>query len=409
MNLLILEWICGGGCSGQKLPSSILSEGYAMLQCFIADCKSAGHTVTTFLDPRLAVFNPPNKADKTILIASQKEFYKKIAEISSLVDGVYVIAPESGQILENIVKTVEKTGGTSLNCKSETIKRVSNKMTTYETLKKLGFITPESILVNRNEKVNNINCLTKNLGCPLVFKPLDGVSCGGLSVVKTEKDIRMALKKVAKESTSKQFIVQKQIIGKNASICVFSDGNKAVSVSLNQQFVTVATPEDESKYYGGRIPYNHTLEKQALKAAEKAVEALKGLEGYVGVDMVLTDKEPVVMEINPRLTVSYVGLQKAVNFNPAQAIINAKIEDKLPKKVKIKRNTFFCKIKVPTGSSQNLTQTYNMKEVVSPPFPVEKNKPSHALLAVDSSSSNGARSAFYRAKKTLFKIYTGGA
>ncbi|MEJ2243527.1 MAG: ATP-grasp domain-containing protein [Candidatus Bathyarchaeota archaeon] len=408
MNLLILEWICGGGYSGQKLSSNILSEGYAMLRCFIADCKTAGHTVTTFLDPRLAIFNPPNKADKIISIASQKELYKKFAEISSLVDGVYIIAPESGQILENIVKTAEKDGGSSFNCKSETIKRVSNKMTTYETLKNHGLQVPESILVNINENFNNVKCLTKKLGYPLVFKPLDGVSCGGLSVVKTEKDIMMALKKVAKESTSKQFIVQKKIDGKNASVCVFSDGNKTVSVSLNQQFVTMATPENESKYYGGAVPYNHSLEKEALETAEKAVETLKGLKGYVGVDMVLTDKEPVVMEINPRLTLSYVGLQKAVNFNPAQAIIDATIEGKLPKNGQNKKHTFFSKVKVPTGSFQNITQTYKMKEVVSPPFPVEKNETSYALLAVDSSSSNGVRSAFYRAKKSLFNIYNGG-
>ena len=127
-----------------------------MLRCFIADCKTAGHTVTTFLDPRLAIFNPPNKADKIISIASQKELYKKFAEISSLVDGVYVIAPESGQILENIVKTAEKAGGTSFNFKSETIKRVSNKMTTYETLKNHGLQVPESILVNINENFNNV-------------------------------------------------------------------------------------------------------------------------------------------------------------------------------------------------------------------------------------------------------------
>jgi predicted ATP-grasp superfamily ATP-dependent carboligase len=408
LNLLILEWICGGGYSGQKLSSSILSEGYAMLRCLISDCKKAGHTVTTFLDQRLISFNPPNKADKIIPISSRDGFYRTLSEISGLFDAVYVVAPESGRILENAVKTVEKTGGTSLNCKSEAIKRVSNKMTTFETLKIHGLKVPETFLVKIDEKPNVIKGLTKNLGYPVIFKPLDGVSCGGLSVVKTENDIIMALTKVVKDSTSEQFIIQKQINGKNASVCVFSDGNKALSVTLNQQFVTVASPEDESKYYGGAVPYNHPLEKESMNVAEKAVEAMKGLKGYVGVDMVLTDREPVVMEINPRLTVSYVGLQSVVNFNAAQAIINATIERKLPKNVQKTRYAFFSKVAVPKDS-QKIMETYNLKGVVSPPFPVEENGLSYALVAGDSTSTEGARSAFYRTKKRLLNLYNGGA
>ncbi len=379
-----------------------------MLRYLISDCKTAGHNITTFLDTRLTAFHPPNKADKIIHISSRDEFFKKLTELSSLVDGVYVIAPESGQVLENLVKTVKNAGGMSLNCEAEAIKRVSNKMTTYEELKKHGFKVPETVLVDVNENPNNIKRQIKKLGYPVVFKPLDGVSCGGLSIVKTEKHIAMALRKVAQESTSKQFIVQKQIKGKNTSVCVFCDGNKAVPVTLNQQFVTLGSPEVESKYYGGVVPFNHPLEKQALKAAKRVVEALDGLKGYVGVDMILTNREPVVMEINPRLTVSYVGLRKAMNFNPAQAIIDATVEGKLPKNVQTTGYTFFSKVKVPSAGSQKTSQTYNVKGVVSPHFPVEKNKPAYALVAGDSTTSNGSRAAFYRAKKQLFKICRGG-
>jgi len=409
LNLLIVEWITGGGHSNQKLSSIILSEGYAMLRCVISDCKKAGHKITTFLDARLTDFNPPTKADNIIPISTCDEFYKKITEFSSLVDGVYVIAPESGQILENIVEMVENSGGTSLNCKINAIKHVSNKMSTYETLKKQGIQVPETVLVDSNEKLDKIKSLAKNLGYPVVFKPLEGVSCNGLSVVKTEKEIEMALLKIAQKSTREQFIVQKQIAGKNASACVFSDGNKAKSVTLNKQLVSLASSANESKYYGGIIPYNHPLEKKALKTAKRAVEAVKGLRGYVGVDMVLTDMESIVIEINPRLTVSYVGLKKAVNFNPSQAIIEAVVERKLPKKIQNTGYSFFSKIKVPETNSQQIAQTYNMQEVVSPPFLVQKNEPTYALVAVDSNTNNGAKSAFYRVKKQLINLYNGEA
>ncbi|NIV10374.1 MAG: ATP-grasp domain-containing protein, partial [Aliifodinibius sp.] len=64
---------------------------------------------------------------------------------------------------------------------------------------------------------------------------------------------------------------------------------------------------------------HHPLLEEALETAQRTVELLRGLRGYVGVDMVLTNDEPVVVEVNPRLTTSYIGLRKVINFNLAQA------------------------------------------------------------------------------------------
>ena len=240
----------------------------------------------------------------------------------------------------------------------------------------------------------------------MVFKLLDGVGCSGLSIVKTEKDILKALAKITRETTNEQFIVQKQVKGKAASACVFSDGKNALPVTLNQQFVNLATPQEDSSYRGGAIPLKHPLEHEALTTAKRAVETLGGLKGYVGVDMVLTDKGPIVMEVNPRLTVSYVGLTRVANFNPGQAIVNSVIGGKLPENVQTKCYTFFSKIEVP-WNNQNLTETYNMKKIISPPFPFEENKPAYALAVTESTSSKGAQSAFYRTKRKMLNMCKG--
>jgi predicted ATP-grasp superfamily ATP-dependent carboligase len=406
LNLLIFEYVSGGGYANTKLSSSILSEGYGMLRSLISDCKATGHNVTTLLDSRIKEFNPPNEADQIISVSSSNKLFAKLKELSSVADAVYVIAPESSQVLEKVVEITEVSGGTSLNCEIDAIKRVSNKMTTYETIKKRGLKVPETVLLDIHEKTENIKRLTKELGYPLVFKPLDGVSCGGLSLVKDRDSITGAVKKVARESMSKQFIAQKLIRGKAASACVISTGDKALAVTLNRQFVTLASPDEESGYYGGVVPFDHKLEKEALRAAERAVEAVGGLKGYVGVDMILTDEEPIVIEINPRLTVSYIGLKRAMNFNPAKAIVDAVIRRKLPKNVQKRGYSFFSKVEVPSRP-QIIAETYKPKDVISPPFPIEKNKPAVALIATLSTSPKGAESAFHRAKKRLLNLYRG--
>ena len=389
-----------------KLSSSILSEGYGMLRSLISDCKAAGHNVTTLLDSRLKAFNPPNEADQIVSVSSPNELYTKLKEHSSVADAVYIIAPESGQVLEKLVEVIQVSGGTSLNCEIDAIKRVSNKMTAYETLERMGLKVPETVLLDIHEKTENIKRLTKELGYPLVFKPLDGVSCGGLSLVKDEGDIAGAVKKVARESMSKQFIVQKVIRGKAASACVISTGDKALSVTLNKQLVTLASPDEESRYYGGVVPFDHKLEKEALKTAQRVVEGIGGLNGYVGVDMILANEGPVVMEVNPRLTTSYVGLRRVANFNPAQAIVDAVTRRKLPKNMQNRGYAFFSKVEVPSRR-QIIAETYKVEDVIAPPFPIKGNRSAYALLATVSTSPKGAQSAFYRAKKRLLNLYRG--
>ena len=169
MNLLIIEHVSGGGYANMKLSSSILSEGYGMLRSLISDCKAAGHNVTTLLDSRLKAFNPPNEADQIVTVSSSNEVDEKLRELSSVADAVYVIAPESGQVLEKLVENIETSGGTSLNCEIDTIKWVSNKMRTYETLEIMGLKVPKTVLLDIHEKTGNIKRLIKELAYPLVF------------------------------------------------------------------------------------------------------------------------------------------------------------------------------------------------------------------------------------------------
>ncbi len=407
MNLLIHEHISGGGYANKKISASTLSEGYGMLRSLISDFKAAGHQVTTLLDSRLSSFNPPIEADKIASISSSKELNEKLRKLSGVADAVYVIAPESGQVLKKTVENIESSGGTSLNCQIDAIKRVSNKMTTYETLERRGLNVPETILLDIHEKTRNIRRLIKELGYPLVFKPLDGVSCSGLSLVNDEGSIAAAIKKVARESLSNYFIVQKLIRGKGASVCVISTGEQALAVTLNKQFVTLAPPEGESRYSGGVVPFDHSLEEEALKTAQRVVESIRGLKGYVGVDMVLAREGPVVMEVNPRLTTSYIGLRKVADFNPAQAIVDVVFGRKLPKNGQRRGYAFFSKVEV-APRPQIIAETYKLKEVISPPFPIVGNQSAYALIATSSTSLKGAKSAFYRAKKRLLAFYCRG-
>ena len=77
------------------------------------------------------------------------------------------------------------------------------------------------------------------------------------------------------------------------------------------------------------LPLEPALARRANELAARAVAALPnplGL-GYVGFDLVLGDapngQDDVVIEINPRLTTSYVGLRALARENLAAAMLDA--------------------------------------------------------------------------------------
>ncbi len=79
------------------------------------------------------------------------------------------------------------------------------------------------------------------------------------------------------------------------------------------------------EYQGGSLPLEPHLDRRARALAQRAARCLPGPLGFVGVDLVLgaaTDgSQDCVIEVNPRLTTSYVGLRVAARQNLAGALL----------------------------------------------------------------------------------------
>ena len=382
MRLLVYEHVSGGGFADETISSSVLSEGFGMLRTLIADFKTGGHTVSTPLDSRIAKLNPPVEADCVVPVSSWKGTQDTLQKIVEQADAAYVIAPETDGILQSLVELVERTDTASLNCTPSAIEKVSDKAIFCESMKKLGVPLPKTLMFNVTADLNEIKkALGNSLDFPLILKPSDGISCCGLSIARKEDQLNGAVNKIKRETSSKNFLVQELIKGSAASVSLICAGGNVTAVSLNRQDVTIETPESCSSYSGGSVPFDNPLSAEACETAEKIVKAFPALRGYVGVDFVLTEDEAVVVEVNPRLTTSYIGLRRVVGFNPAQAIINAVVNHELPKQTESRGYTCFSKVETPNPQISKLQKIYRMKEVVSPPFPVSETDGASALIA----------------------------
>jgi hypothetical protein len=80
------------------------------------------------------------------------------------------------------------------------------------------------------------------------------------------------------------------------------------------------------RYLGGELPLAAGLAERATALADRALAALPAAVGYVGVDLVLGrdphGSQDAVIEVNPRMTTSYVGLSAAAKTNLAESMVH---------------------------------------------------------------------------------------
>jgi hypothetical protein len=127
------------------------------------------------------------------------------------------------------------------------------------------------------------------------------------------------------------------------------------------------------------------------------------LRGYVGVDLVLAHDKPYVVDVNPRLTTSYAGLRRVAQFNIAEAMVNAVLNQKLPKP---NSQGVCCFSKIETSKPQPLAfhKASELSAVVSPPFPIDGNDKACALLIGEGEDLGEAQLRLEEAKKHLCNI-----
>jgi predicted ATP-grasp superfamily ATP-dependent carboligase len=160
----------------------------------------------------------------------------------------------------------------------------------------------------------------RTVGYPVVVKPARGAGCAGVCLARDAGELHHAMDMARRADAKGLLLLQRYVPGVAASVSLLADGRRAVALTVNAQWVRASRP---FAYRGGTTPLDHPLAGRAVEAALGACQALPGLRGYVGVDVVLTGSEAVVIEVNPRLTTSYLGVRAALEGNVAALALAA--------------------------------------------------------------------------------------
>jgi predicted ATP-grasp superfamily ATP-dependent carboligase len=156
---------------------------------------------------------------------------------------------------------------------------------------------------------------------PVVCKPRFGAGSQATFLLRRAHDLSGARDRATAEGWSGELLLQPFVPGQAASVASLIGPRGRLSLLPAEQRLS---DDGRFHYLGGRLPLADALAERARRLADRALAAVPGLQGYVGVDVALgaDASEDQVIEINPRLTTSYIGLRKLARSNLAAAMLD---------------------------------------------------------------------------------------
>jgi tyramine---L-glutamate ligase len=343
LRILVFEFLTGGGLAGRPVPLALAREGLAMRTALVEDLAAIdGHEIVVTTDARFS--RPAPRGVRVVTIApvttvdsvagGLQASGKQVEALVDCCDAVWLVAPETDRCLERLAARVERIGKILLGPGAAAVRIAADKSRLPRRLAQIGIDHPETSVLAPGV---NARLAARRMGYPVVVKPARGAGCHGVRLARHARELAGAIDAAHRANGTGPLVMQKYVHGDAASVSLLANGDRAVPLAVNAQRVTAASA---FSYRGGLTPFDHPLAAVAAAAAARACAAIPGLRGYVGVDLVLTGAGPVLIEVNPRLTMAYLGVRAAVNENVA-ALALAACDGTLPPPPVLRRRARF--------------------------------------------------------------------
>jgi predicted ATP-grasp superfamily ATP-dependent carboligase len=306
--------------AGQRVPASLAREGRAMRNALLSDLVSLGRYELLATGPREM---PPGV---------EWVSHGKLTPVFASVDIVWLIAPETRGCLESLARRVRRAGASLVGPSPPAIRRAADKARLGRILSRCGIPHPTTHAVSSRAQAL---AAAREMQFPVVVKPSRGAGSEGVSLVPTASRLVPAVQAAGR--VGRPVLVQEFIPGVPASVSLICDGRRARPLAVNGQTMLKSR---SFAYRGGVTPLRHPLARRAAAVAVRACEAIGGLRGFVGVDVVLGASQAYVIEVNPRVTTAYLGVRAVLETNLAGLALRG-WAGHLPAPVAPKRTVWF--------------------------------------------------------------------
>ncbi|QDU07831.1 ATP-grasp domain-containing protein [Gimesia aquarii] len=231
-------------------------------------------------------------------------------------DIVWIIAPEFDEILSSRTERAIQLGAYVVGSDLKSINLSADKWRLYEFLHDRSIPTISTLLLESQQ-------LTFPCTFPCVIKHRFGAGGLGLHYFTQLDDWQEQFSH--RQVNHSEYIVQPFVSGKMLSAVVLVNSHCREFFPIGEQRICW---ESGFQYQGGAIPSELAIDvtQSVQNLLQRLCNELPGLAGYVGFDLLLPDEnptDPLVVEINPRLTTSYTGYRQLTQENLAQRIVDS--------------------------------------------------------------------------------------
>jgi len=400
-NLFIFEFVSGGGYNQCDMPSSLFCEGYAMLRVIVEDFKKLGFKVSILLDKRISHLSRYLNSDIIQFVKPKEDFLQKYIDCVRKSTFCFIIAPEFSKHLYKLTQIVKDHKKNLLSIDLKGVQLGTSKLETYNYFIANKVNTPKSYNIPFKAGFIDLDFLLQKfdqLGNSIIIKPEDGAGSELIFHFEDKDQIRLFFKN-HKETfdMERSYIVQEFIEGDDLSISIINRTNpkKAgimdqIILSINTQIVQNLGPNKESIYLGGFTPIENYEElRDRFEKILKNMD-LTSFYGFFGIDFIKkADNSIFFIEINPRLTTSYIGIRNVLDYNPLEILLNQDISNAESTKLKPTHFSHFTRLELKYSGNKSFKNIMNeiipnlmnlVPELVTPPIALQNSKTSKELI-----------------------------
>lgn len=290
MKVFIFEYVCGGGFQDDSPPPALLRQGREMLQAALMDFSRLSDSVQvyTLIEERFAL-DWPEGVQCQHPDGPWRDAWQSLVRHC---DAVLVVAPEGERQLELLCTEVREEGRKSLNCSLEAIRLTADKWALNHRLQAAGVAAVDTRVWRPGEPPS----------APGVVKPRYGAGCEETFVLEGESRPPVL-------DPDGAWVWQPWVPGEAVSLSLLVGERDVEVLSCNR--IHCENREGRLHVRGietGGLDGNPRFGEAAQAVASRVMAAVPGLRGYVGVDGMWEKDLLTVLEINPRLTLTYAGL-----------------------------------------------------------------------------------------------------
>jgi hypothetical protein len=241
------------------------------------------------------------------IASDYEDHFRRLAATS---DWTIVVAPEFDDILVTQTRWVVQSSGRLLGPAPAAVALAADKRRLACALLEKGVPTPAVWGVGDSPLSPP----------PWVMKPRYGAGSQATFLIRDADELANCLELARQENGDRENLIQPYVAGQPASVAFLTGPREVMALWPCSQYLS---NDGRFRYRGGSCPLDKDSAKRAIALGRRALDVFSGWCGYVGVDLVLgaNQTDDTVLEINPRVTTSYIGLRALARTNLANVMV----------------------------------------------------------------------------------------